>query len=422
MKKMQHFTHKCCIFLRMQIKEFVPAERIRVCMPMNAQTKELIKSFMLLIFQVFLFWLPPRKNRVMVYVHARRGVTCNPKYIVRKLHEMYGSQLEIIWTTSYPETCGELQAMGLEVTAFSKKNVWKYLRTKVYITNDAFPSWALHRHGQVWINTWHGGMNYKHIGYGYLPPMNVCERALFRLENRKPDVFLSGSRFFTEDTSRSFCFPAKVFVPTGLPRNDLFFGKREDTASLVRMRLGIPIEDNVVLYAPTFRKELTSRADGMDFKRLTSALQGRFGGSWSVLFRDHCFIEKGSRQIPNVTDVSDYPDMQELLLVSDVLVSDYSSCMWDFCLTGNPCFVFAGDQEEYEQTDRGYACPMEKWPYMAAYDMEQLEQNIRSFDAEGYSQKVTTHLQEMKSYDKGNAAWQVAEMIGAFCNIDRHDG
>ena len=123
-----------------------------------------------------------------------------------------------------------------------------------------------------------------------------------------------------------------------------------------------------------------------------------------------------------MTDVSDYPDMQELLLVSDVLVSDYSSCMWDFCLTGNPCFVFAGDLEEYEQTDRGFACPMENWPYMAAYDMEQLEQNIRSFDAEGYSQKVTTHLQEMKSYDKGNAAWQVAEMIGAFCNIDRHDG
>ena len=364
-------------------------------MPMNAQTKELIKSFMLLIFQVFLFWLPPRKNRVMVYVHARRGVTCNPKYIVRKLHEMYGSQLEIIWTTSYPETCGELQAMGLEVTAFSKKNVWKYLRTKVYITNDAFPSWALHRHGQVWINTWHGGMNYKHIGYGYLPPMNVCERVLF---------------------------PANVFVPTGLPRNDLFFGKRDDTASLVRMRLGIPMEDNVVLYAPTFRKELTSRADGMDFKRLMSALQGRFGGSWSVLFRDHCFIEKGSRQIPNVTDVSDYPDMQELLLVSDVLVSDYSSCMWDFCLTGNPCFVFAGDQEEYEQTDRGFACPMENWPFAAAYDMEQLEQNIRSFDAGKYCQKVREHLREMESYDKGNAAWQVAKMIGTFCNIDRHDG
>lgn len=388
---------------------------------MRAQTKELIKSCMLLIFQFFLFWLPPRKNRVMVYVHARRGVTCNPKYIVQKLHGMYGSRLEIIWTTCYPETCGELQEAGFQVAAFSRKNIWKYLRTKVYITNDAFPSWALHRPGQVWINTWHGGMNYKHIGYGYLPPMNVCERVLFRLGNRKPDVFLSGSRFFTEDTARSFRFPANVFVPTGLPRNDLFFHDRTEAAAQVRMRLGIAKGDNVVLYAPTFRKELTSRSDGMDFGRLTSALLERFGGSWTVLFRDHCFIGEGDRRLLNAADVSDYPDMQELLLVSDVLVSDYSSCMWDFCLTGKPCFVLANDLEQYGQTDRGFACPLEKWPFPTAYDMEQLGQNIRSFDAGEYSQKVAAHLREMGSYDKGDAAWQVAEMIGAFCNIDRKD-
>lgn len=391
-------------------------------MPTKEQIKELIKSCLLLLFQVFLFWLPLKHNRIIVYIHARRGVACNPKYIVQQLHEMYGGRLEIIWTTRYPDTCGELREIGVEVAAFSRKNVWRYIRAKVYVTNDAFPSWALHRPGQVWINTWHGGMNYKHIGYGHLPLMNMCERLLFRLGNRKPDVFLSGSRFFTEDTSRSFRFPAKVFVPTGLPRNDLFFCGREETAALVRKRLGIPPGDNVVLYAPTFRKELTSRSDSMDFSRLSSALQERFGKKWTVLFRDHCFIEGGGGHMPDVTDVSDYPDMQELLVISDVLVSDYSSCMWDFCLTGNPCFVLAKDREDYKQTDRGFACPMEKWPFAAAYDMEQLEQNIRSFDADEYSEKVEEHLREMGSYDRGDASWQAAKMIGAFCNIDRPGG
>lgn len=392
-----------------------------MCMPKKEQIKELVKSCMLLMFQGFLFWLPPRKNRIMIYIHARRGVTCNPKYIVQQLHEMYGPQLEMIWTTLYPDTCGELQKIGIEVIAFSRRNIWKYLRTKVYITNDAFPSWAMHRPNQVWINTWHGGMNYKHIGYGYLPPMNICERLLFRLRNRKPDVFLSGSRFFSEDTSRSFRFPANVFIPTGLPRNDLLFHDREGIAAQVRKRLGILPTDKVVLYAPTFRKELTSRSDSMDFKRLSSALHERFGGKWIVLFRDHCFIRDREQGCQDALDVSEYEDLQELLMLADVLVSDYSSCMWDYCLTGKPCFVFANDLKRYTESDRGFACPIENWPFMAACDMKQLEQNISSFHAEGYSKKVTAHLQEMGSYDRGDASRQAARMIGAFCKIDRQN-
>ena len=390
-------------------------------MPTKEQFKELIKSCLLLFFQFFLFWLPPEQNRIMVYIHARRGVTCNPKYLVRELHERYGSRLEIIWTTLYPETCGELREMGIEVAAFSRRNIWKYLRTKVYITNDSFPGWALHRRGQVWINTWHGGMNYKHIGYGYLPPMNWYESMMFRLGNRKPDLFLSGSRFFTEDTAKAFRFPEKIFVPTGLPRNDLFFEEQAGIVVQVRKRLGISSENRVVLYAPTFRKELTSRSDTVDFKRLSSALNGRFGGKWIVLFRDHCFIEEKGRCQPYITDVSEYPDMQELLLVSDVLVSDYSSCMWDFCLTGKPCFVFASDLERYEQTDRGFACPREEWPFMAARDMEQLEKNISTFDSGEYSRNVAEHLRKMGSYDRGNASRKIADLISAFCNLDGQD-
>lgn len=387
-------------------------------MSTKEQIKELVKAGLLLLFQFFLLWFPLKKNRVMVYVHARRGVTCNPKYIVQKLHEMYGDRLEIIWTTLYPETCGELREMGVEVAAFSRRNIKKYVGTKVYITNDAFPSWALHRPGQVWINTWHGGMNYKHIGYGHLPPMNCCEYLLFRLRNRKPDLFLSGSRFFTEDTARSFRFPANIFLPAGLPRNDLFFHDGEKIRARVRGRLGLHPEDQVVLYAPTFRKELTSRSDTMDFKRLLSALSGRFGGKWVVLFRDHCFIEERGGCRPCMTDVSEYPDMQELLLVSDVLVSDYSSCMWDFCLTGKPCFVFAADLESYEKGDRGFACPREEWPFMTARGMEELEQGIRSFDDGKYSRNVAAHLRKMESYDKGDASRKIAGLIGTFCDLD----
>lgn len=390
-----------------------------MCMVTKEQIKELVKSYVLRMFQGMLFWVPVKRNRVMVHVHARRGFTCNPKYVVKKLRERYGGRLEIIWTTFYPDSCGELKALGVRVvTANSRENIRAYFRTRVYVTNDAFPSWALRRPNQRWVNTWHGGMNYKHIGYEYLPPMNALERRLFRIKNRTPDVYLSGSRFFTENTSACFRMDPAVFVPTGLPRNDLFFEKGGGRKEEIRAYFDVAGDTKIALYAPTFRMDLASQSSGMDFERLRHSLSCRFGGKWAIFFRNHCFVGEQSGDLPHVADVSAYADMQELLLAADVLVSDYSSCMWDFCLTGRPCFVLAKDLANYEREDRGFACPVEKWPFTVARDMEQLEQNILAFDAAGYAKRITAHLEEMGSYDLGDASRQAARIIWDFCGIE----
>ena len=381
----------------------------------KAQRREMLISVGLRAVQALLFWLPVKKNRVMVYIHDRKGFTCNPKYIVKKLTEKFGDKLEIIWVTMHPETCQELEELGVKVMkSNSKKQVIKYLRTRFFITNDAFPSWALHRPGQKWMNTWHGAMNYKHIGYDYLAPMSPLAARLFKIRNRQPDFFLSGSDFFTKDTAKSFRLSERVFVPSGLPRNDVFFENQEEICRKVRKHYNIGENKRMAIFAPTFRRGMKADTFGMDFELVCNALQEKFGGEWVILFRNHNFV-KGKQTFSGIVDVSGYHDMQELMCAADVLISDYSSCLYDYCMTKKPAFVYATDLENYMNNDRSFAYPFEKWPYPAAKTNEELEEQIRVFDQQEFEKKVAAHLQDVGAYDNGSASEQVAKLVEKYC-------
>lgn len=365
------------------------------------------------LFQLCFFWLPVKRNRVMVYVHQREGFTCNPKYIVLELQKEYGDRLEIIWVTMYPETCEEVRKLEIPVIRRnSLKHMLLYLRTHFLISDDSFPSWAVRRPGQKWMNTWHGAMNYKRIGYYCLPPLSLFEKAIFYLENRQPDFFLSGSAFFTQNTAASFDLQERVFLPTGLPRNDILLsGQRVDK---IHAKYSLDTSQHICLFAPTFRKNTQSDTFGLQFSLVRQALAEKFGGDWVILFRNHNFV-KGEMPDSEAIDASSYHDMQELLCAADVLISDYSSCMYDYCLTGRPVFVYAPDLPYYVKEDRDFAYPVEKWPYPMAYSNAELIENILHFDADTYQSKVNAHLKETCSYDKGTASSQVAELIADIC-------
>jgi len=107
--------------------------------------------------------------------------------------------------------------------------------------------------------------------------------------------------------------------------------------------------------------------------------------------------------------------MQELMCAADVLISDYSSCLFDFCFTHRPAFVYATDLKNYITNDRAFAYPIEKWPFSVAENNEELVKCIYEFNAMDYAEKVRIHLADAKAYDRGNASHQVAELIAGLC-------
>lgn len=365
--------------------------------------------FMIRLCQHLLAFWPVKKNRITLVVYGRKGYACNPKYIAEYLLRAYPGKYELVWATQYPESCDEVREKGIRVVAYqSLAHLRAHFTSKYVIVNDRVPSYFVVRGKQVLVNAWHGGMNYKKIGLERLNFPYRFQRIVYAWQNIEPKLFVSGSRFFTENTASAFGFEEKVFWGSGLPRNDILLGDVSGIAQTVRAAFGLRDGVRVVLYAPTFRDDLAAKTFGLDFERVLGALNERFGGDWVMLYRAHGFATgKALGLTDRVIDASGYGDMQALLCAADVLISDYSSCFWDYGLLNRPMFSFAPDWARYRVRERDFAYPVEKWPFAVAKDNDKLCAEITAFDEGIFAEKVRRHLDDAGSYDKGDAAKQV---------------
>ena len=117
----------------------------------------------------------------------------------------------------------------------------------------------------------------------------------------------------------------------------------------------------------------------------------------------------------NIVDVSDYPDMQELLCAADILITDYSSSMWDYSFTYKPCFIYANDLDQYK-IERDFHTPVNEWPFTIAISNEELAENILEFDQDKYIEKIKKHHHDLGSFEDGHATEKVAKLINDICS------
>ena len=109
-------------------------------------------------------------------------------------------------------------------------------------------------------------------------------------------------------------------------------------------------------------------------------------------------------------DLTHYDDMQELLIAADVLINDFSSSMWDYMLTGKPCFIFAKDLDHYIETTDLYT-PISEWPFPIAKTNEQLAENILAFNNDEYKKRCEWHYELLGGCESGNATNLVCNKI-----------
>ena len=362
-------------------------------------------------FQKMLFFIPLKQNQMIIYSLKQKGYSCNLKYLTEYITRNCKDSFQMLWIVKNNQEYRQLKQYNIPVATLHSWSHFLYRhRAKIIVTNDEFYPVFIKRHGQIYVNTWHGGINYKKIGYAGIEFTNPIQKLIYKLNNPQPDIFLSGSSEFTENTSEAFGFPKTIFLPTGLPRNDILFQPNSELMISVRKQLGLSEQDRVLLYAPTFRKGKTKPSTNFNYDGLLATLNQRFGGIWKILVRQHYFISEDDTNqstLNMVINVSEYEDMQELLLISDCMISDYSSCMWDFSFTGRPCFVYAEDLFEYSQKDRSFSIPPTKWPYPLCQNEDELYAAILTFDCNTYQKQVKDHHIQMGAYDKGNACEQL---------------
>ena len=361
-----------------------------------------------------LFRVLPLQPRVNFIAFSGRQYSDSPRRISELLLREH-PEIQQVWAFNEPEKFRFLEETGIKVVKYKSLEYLYYVMTsKVYVDNAEFWSILKFRPGQMVLQTWHGGGAYKRVG-GHRIDVNRREQQHAVEKMNKITLFLSSSKAFTDFVIRgAYQYKGEV-LECGLPRNDDLLKPDAAVSAKVRQALEIPENAKILLYAPTFRNSHSLDLYDVDFSRLKEALQARFGGEWVILLRMHYYLSDKamSSALPFLRNATDYPDMQDLLLSADVLLTDYSSCMWDFSLLHKPCFLYARDIAEY-RGERDFYTPIESWPFPLAANNDELEKVIAQFDESRYHETVLRHHRDLGSTESGTAAKQCVDRIVCF--------
>lgn len=364
--------------------------------------------------------LPIEENKIVFSNFKGSGYGCNPKYITEEILKR-GLHYKLVWLIKNDTTLIDIPE-NIEIVDFNSLEALKELITaKVWIDNQRklkhIQNGLIKRIGQIYIQTWHGSLGIKKIGEE--SPLSSIQNNW--ILNGKEDALM------TDFLISNSTFEKKVFINNfwdngeikmfGHPRNDIFFKSQQELCDIkykVYNNLGINITNKTFIYMPSFRDDMRLDCYMLDVQLLKSVLEHKFGGIWTVIIRLHPRIQQFSKLLfeydKNIVDASNYPDIQELLVASDVAMTDYSSCIFDFMLSKKPAFIFATDIEKYN-TERGFYYPLESTPFLVSTDNIELMENIRNFDYEKYKQEVEIFLKEKGCMEDGKASKRVVDLI-----------
>lgn len=354
-------------------------------------------------------FIPVKKGRIVFDSYLGSQYSCNPKAIYEYLLNKDPDKFEFIWAFKEPTKFTFLNNnKNTEICKYrSLKHKFYSFTAQMIVFNFHRTNEMPSRKGQIRLQTWHGGGCYKKTGkdIGYNSAIHnwVLER------QSKYDIthYISSSKYFTDEVIRGqYGFHGTV-LNIGMPRNDLLFSDNKALRNSVREKLNIPQDVFAVLYAPTYRDNETALTP-LDAAGLVDCAKKRFGKNAMVLYRAHRFSENSDTE--NVTDVSYYPDMQELLIACDMLISDYSSSIWDFSFTERPCLLYTPDLEIYEKM-RGLDKDIYSWGFPVCKNNKELQNSILNFDEEKFKRNMDAHHRDLGSFETGTACNKIYELL-----------
>jgi CDP-glycerol glycerophosphotransferase (TagB/SpsB family) len=301
---------------------------------------------------------PPRPYVVLASRHAA-AIGANLRFIRQELE---GRRLGIpVRVVGYRTRAG---LRGRLISTWEAFRVGYHLAAcRAFVADDwLFPVYAVWpRRGATRVQVWHAAGAFKRFGFSLLDGRSGSDEEMLRQVpmTSNYDLCLVSSTAATGAFSEAFRLPpTRLTSSLGVPRTDALFDPayRAVTTAAIRKRYALPIGKKLLLYAPTFRGENVLEArddDALDLAEMRDAL----APDWLLLLRRHPLVGGRVRLAPDlagfVVDVSDWPEMNDLLLVADVLVTDYSSAIFEFALLDRPMVFLAADLAAY-QAGRGF--------------------------------------------------------------------
>lgn len=360
---------------------------------MNILTK--VKKWVRKTYMYLCYVTRPRNEKSVYFTSFRGQYSDNPRAISECLHQM-APDVKIVWMVKpqfkqyVPDYITIVPPSFLSsVKAQAQANVW-VMNFPCKVNRGVYKG-----RNQYYIQTWHGDRGLKAVGY---LNKKIKGKRLAGIDMSACDLFVAGSEYGVRKARQAFLYDGEVIVE-GMPRNDKLVKDNENANDhekhQIRKRLGIDDNVKVLLYAPTFRDEKRSQECAIDIDASMAALE-ESGEKWTCLLRSHA-TSKGivtrNSQLSTLCykDVTSYPDMADLLLIADLLITDYSSSAGDFILTGRPLVLVHFDRNDYESQHRNLWINPEEAGYLVAKNQDELNQilfHLYSYDHRGIADKV----------------------------------
>ena len=394
---------------------------------MNQKIKDYIKKFTILPIYWFFRKLPVINDLIIFESNVGRNYSGNPKHIYEEMiRQGLDNKLQFIWI---------LEDLNTKIPGRTKKirrsriMYYYYMaRAKIWVFDTREPSHIFKRDQGYYIQTWHGtplkklGMDLDDVFMSGGGDIESYKRNIYR-DTRKWDFLLSQNEFSTDIFKNAFAFseePSKFkeIWTYGYPRDDILTNKNTlEEMNRIKEELGIPKGKKILLYAPTWRdneyhrRSMYKFVTAMDFDLLNEKLS-----------EDYVIIVKYHYLVVEDIDWSDYEgfvytfkaetDIADLYLISDMLITDYSSVMFDYSILNRPMFFFMYDLESYRDELRGfYFDILKEIPGPISKTTEELISDIERYDPSTYEEKYRAFRDKFNKMDDGKASQRVINRI-----------
>ena len=369
-------------------------------------------------------------NNVLIFCSFNgKSYSCSPKAIYEYIvSEPKYSTYKFVWSFIEPEKYKFLENnKNTIVVKQNSKQYQKYLAmAKYWIFNYKIPDYIYPKKNQVFVQCWHGtplkrlGCDLQHFDN----VLNTIEemKKRYKIEAEKFTYFLSPSKFASEKFISAWNLKEigkeDIIIEEGYPRNDFLFNYTEKDIMKIKKRLGIEKDNRkIILYAPTYRSDQHSSNEGYVYKEELDFehLKQKIGDKYIILFRPHYFIANNfdfEKFKGFVYDVSKIDDINYLYIISDILITDYSSVFFDFANLKRPIIFYMYDLEHYRDKSNGFYIDLNELPFKITQTQEELEKEIAKADMNFKYDESYKKFNERYNYlDDGQASRRVVEKM-----------
>ncbi len=378
-------------------------------------------------YKKFCAELPVEENKIVFCNFNGGSYGCNPKYIAQEIIRRK-LPYNLVWLVNSveKEVAKNYFPPEIKLVGYGTKGALCELASaKLWIDNQRknyfIKKGLTKKEGQYFIQTWHGSLGIKKLdadvkAFTGETKQSWVERSQY--DSSLWNYLLTNSDFEDNIFRRALWFNNEI-KKFGHPRNDIFFENSEKIKAKVREFYHIPNNKNILLYVPSFRDNGSVDCYDLDYDKVLDACEVRFGGEWVCITRFHPRVKISDKDFstrnPRIINGTNYPDIQELLVTSDIAITDYSSCIFDFMLSKNPAFIFATDIEKFNN-DRGFYYSLEETPFPIASNNDTLVKNILNFDGEKYKIDVELFLRGKGCIEDGHASKRTVDLIESIMN------